>query len=137
MDYDDPSDRTWENLAVMLQDVPVMVHDYFATAGFRVEPDSLNPDYFRLVKLSLPEKKKHMLKATSDTLTNEDTTLTRKTESPKLRTPPAIVNKQLDVIEISSGESKKNVPKMQVLPPIPTPKYETMKTHTGTVTKRD
>ena len=122
MDYDDPSDRTWESLAVMLQDVPVMVHDYFASAGFRVEPDSLKPDYYRLVKLTPAEKKEHMLMAISETQTNEDTTLTRKTESPKLRTPPPIVKKKLDVIEISSGESKKNVPKMQILPTTPTPK---------------
>ena len=99
-----------------------MVHDYFASAGFRVEPDSIKPDYFRLVKLTPPEKKQHMLMAISETQTNEDTTLTRKTESPKLRTPPPIVKKKLDVIEISSGESKKNVPKMQILPTTPTPK---------------
>ena len=55
--------------------------------------------------------------AISETQTNEETTLTRKTESPKLRKPPSNVKKQLDVIEISSGESKKNVPKMQILPP--------------------
>jgi hypothetical protein len=108
----------------MLQDVPNMVRDYFAARDLRVVPDSLNGNYYSLTKLTPVEKKEMIdLKLLEETQTNEDTSQTRKAESPKRNILPPVqpIQPPKDVIEISSGESKKNVPRMQICSPTSTP----------------
>lgn len=80
----------------MLQDVPDMVNDYFNGLGFRVEPDQIKPDYFRLVRLSPAEKKQIIkMQQLEESHSNENTTETRNKKFMPPTLPPKVVAKPI------------------------------------------